>query len=78
MQLAEKQELVRLLGLYQNELLAENEENLRKKMRNKENPKELVTDYSFGVKAQYEHARIIIKRLSVEIGKEIQPGWRLW
>lgn len=32
MQLSEKQELVRLLGLYQSELLMENEENLRKKM----------------------------------------------
>lgn len=78
MQLAEKQELVRLLGLYQNELLMENEENLRKKMRSDESPKKVITDYSYGVKAQYEHARIIIKRLSVEIGKEIEPGWRLW
>ena len=78
MKLAEKQELVRLLGLYQNELLMENEENLRKKMRSNESPKKVVTDYSYGVKAQYEHARIIIKRLSVEIGKEIEPGWRLW
>ena len=78
MQLAEKQELVRLLGLYQNELLMENEENLRKKMKSDESPKKVITDYSYGVKAQYEHARIIIKRLSVKIGKEIEPGWRLW
>ena len=78
MQLAEKQELVRLLGPYQSELLMENEENLRKKMRSDESPKKVITDYSYGVKAQYEHARIIIKRLSVEIGKEIEPGWRLW
>lgn len=78
MQLAEKQELVRLLGLYQNELLMENEENLKKKMKHKESPKEFVMDYSYGVKAQYEHARIIIKKLSVEIGKEIKPSWELW
>ena len=78
MQLTEKQELVRLLGLYQNELLMENEENLKKKMRSNESPKKVVTDYSYGVKAQYEHARIIAKRLSIEIGKEIEPSWRLW
>lgn len=77
MQLAEKQELVRLLSLYQNELLMENEENLRKKVRSKEIPKKIVTDYSYGVKAQYEHARIIIKKLSVEIGKEIMSSWEL-
>jgi ABC-type Na+ transport system ATPase subunit NatA len=78
MQLPEKQELVRLLGLYQSELLMENEENLRKKMRSNESPKKIVTDYSYGVKAQYEHARIIIKKLSVEIGKELKASWELW
>ena len=39
MQLPEKQELVRLLGLYQSELLMENEENIKKKMRSNESPK---------------------------------------
>ena len=78
MQLSEKQELVRLLGLYQSELLMENEENIRKKMKRDESPKKLITDYSYGVKAQYEHARIIIKKLSVEIGKELKANWELW
>lgn len=78
MQLSEKQELVRLLGLYQSELLMENEENIRKKMRSNESPKKVVTDYSYGVKAQYEHAIIIIKKLSVEIGKELKANWELW
>ena len=78
MQLSEKQELVRLLGLYQSELLMENEENIRKKMKRDESPKKLITDYSYGVKAQYEHARIIIKKLSVEIGKELKSNWELW
>ena len=78
MQLSEKQELVRLLGLYQSELLMENEENLRKKMRSNESPKKVFTDYSYGVKAQYEHSRIIIKKLSVEIGKELKASWELW
>lgn len=78
MQLSEKQELVRLLGLYQSELLMENEENIRKKMKSNESPKKLVTDYSYGVKAQYEHARVIIKKLSFEIGKELKASWELW
>ena len=78
MQLSEKQELVRLLGLYQSELLMENEENIRKKMRSNESPKKVVTDYSYVVKAQYEHARIIIKKLSFEIGKELKTNWELW
>ena len=56
----------------------ENEENLRKKMRSNESQKKVVTDYSYGVKAQYEHARIIIKKLSVEIGKELKASWELW
>lgn len=78
MQLSEKQELVRLLGLYQSELLMENEENLRKKMRSNESPKKVVTDYSYGVKAQYEHERIVIRKLSVEIGKELKASLELW
>lgn len=47
-------------------------------MRNNKSPKKIVTDYSYGVKAQYEHARIIIKKLSVEIGKELKASWELW
>lgn len=58
MQLSEKQELVRLLGLYQSELLMENEENLRKKMRSNESSKKVVTDYSYGVKAQPEIEKV--------------------
>ncbi len=34
-------------------------------------------DYKTGVKAQYEHARIISTKLSVEIGKSIKSYWEL-
>ena len=78
MQLSENQEVVRLLGLYQSELRMEHDAKLRKKMRSNERPKQIVTDYSYGVKAQYEHARLIIKKLSVEIGKELKASWELW
>lgn len=62
MQLAEKQELVRLLNLYQAELLNQNGR----------------TEYFVpGVKAQYEHARIISTKLSVELGKNIKSWYEL-
>ncbi len=63
MTIPEKQELVRLLNLYQADLLNQNRENI-------ENG---ITKYFVpGVKAQYEHARIISTKLSVELGKCIK------
>lgn len=68
MQLAEKQELVRLLNLYQADLLNQNRKNI-------ENGR---TEYFVpGVKAQYEHARIISMKLSVELGKGIKSWWEV-
>ena len=68
MQLAEKQELVRLLNLYQADLLNQNQKNI-------ENGR---TEYFvLGVKAQYEHARIISTKLSVELGKGIKSWCEL-
>ncbi len=63
MTIPEKQELVRLLNLYQADLLNQNRKNI-------ENG---ITKYFVpGVKAQYEHARIISTKLSVELGKCIK------
>jgi hypothetical protein len=68
MQLAEKQELVRLLNLYQADLLNQNRKNI-------ENGR---TEYFVpGVKAQYEHARVIAAKLSVEIGKSVKSYYEL-
>ena len=75
MQLAEKQELVRLLSLYQTELLMENDNNIREAA--KHSGKKWEGTYKIGVKAQYEHARIIIAKLSVEIGKSVKSYWEL-
>ena len=70
MQLVEKQELVRLLNLYQAELVVENDANIREA---KEHPeKKWDGNYKLGIKAQYEHARIIATKLAVEIGKEMK------
>ena len=75
MQLAEKQELVRLLSLYQTELLMDNDTNILEAAKHPE--KKWEGTYKIGVKAQYEHARIIIAKLSVEIGKSVKSYWEL-
>lgn len=68
MTLQEKSELVRLLNLYQADLLNQNRKNI-------ENGR---TEYFVsGVKAQYEHARIISTQLSVELGKGIKSWWEV-
>lgn len=68
MTLQEKSELVRLLNLYQADLLNQNRKNI-------ENGR---TEYFVpGAKAQYEHARIISTKLSVELGKGIKSWWEV-
>lgn len=64
MRTKEKQELVRLLHLYMADIVVDSEKNTR-------------NDYKYGLKAQYEHARIIATKLSVEVGKEIKSYWEL-
>lgn len=68
MTLQEKSELVRLLNLYQADLLNQNRKNI-------ENGR--TEYYVSGVKAQYEHARIISTKLSVELGKGIKSWWEV-
>lgn len=68
MQLTEKQELVRLLNLYQADLLEQNQKNIKTGRTEHFVP---------GVKAQYEHARIISTKLSVELGKGIKSWWEV-
>ena len=75
MQLSEKQELVRLLSLYQTDLLMDNDTNIREAAKHPE--KKWEGTYKIGVKAQYEHARIIIAKLSVVIGKSVKSHWEL-
>lgn len=75
MQLAEKQELVRLLSLYQTDLLMDNDTNIQEAAKHPK--KKWEGTYKIGVKAQYEHARVIIAKLSVEIGKSVKSYWEL-
>lgn len=75
MKLAEKQELVRLLSLYQTDLLMDNDTNIREAAKHPK--KKWEGTYKIGVKAQYEHARVIIAKLSVEIGKSVKTYYEL-
>lgn len=59
MNIVDKKELVRLLNVYQNELLAD--ERLTS-----------IGKYVYGTKSQYNHARCIANKLSTEIGNEIE------
>lgn len=66
MKLQDKQELVRLLGLYCNELCEKNKTNVAGG-----------GDYYkgmtyIGVKAQYNHARIIMTKMSKEIEDKLE------
>ena len=65
MELKDKQELVRLLALYQTELLQQNDDNYRAMLD------QIPFKWTKGVHAQYEHARIISAKLSKEIQEHI-------
>lgn len=71
MQLAEKQELVRLLNLYQAELLMENDNNIREAAKHPK--KKWKGTYKIGVKAKC----VIIAKLQVEISKSVKSYYEL-
>lgn len=75
MNLIEKQELVRLLNLYQAELLEDNNSNIQEAVKHK--GEKWKGNYKIGVKAQYQHARIIATKLSVEVGKQMKSYYEL-
>lgn len=71
----EKQQLVILLNKYMAELCEQNKENVIEAKR-------LGTDawkgeYAHGVKAKYEHARILASKLSLEVNKKLKSSWEL-
>ena len=63
------------MNLYQDELLMENYNNIREAA--KHSGKKWEGTYKIGVKAQYEHARVIVAKLSVEIGKSVKSYYEL-
>lgn len=74
MTLTDKQELARLLALYQQEMIEHNEENITERNKH-ENRWE--GNYYTGAKAKYNHARIIAASLTAEIGRELKTYYTL-
>lgn len=75
MKIKEKQELVRLLHLYMADIIGDNEANIREAEKHRNQKWE--GNYKSGLKAQYDHARILATKLSVDVGKEIKTYWEL-
>jgi len=72
MTIEENQKLAELLSKYMVEQTAENEKNLKKMKDNKSKGKYFYSDDIVkGVKAKYNHARILLTHISVEIEKNI-------
>lgn len=69
MTLTDKQDLARLLTLYQQEMIKHNKENIAER---KKHEHAWQGNYYEGAKAKYNHARIIAASLMVEIGREIK------
>ena len=82
MNLSDKQTLVRLLNQYQYEQIEQNRLDKLECERMKEKGKANYTEYyrqdaTVGTKAQYEHARLISSKLSLEISRELKSYWEL-
>ena len=78
MTMSEKQELVRLLHLYMDEIVTSNNENIYEaKNIRKCGGSVYDGNYKTGLKAQYEHARILATKLSVEVNGSIKTWWEL-
>ncbi len=75
MKTKDKQELVRLLNLYMDDIVEANENNIKE--AKKHSDKKWVGTYNLGLRAQYDHARILATKLSLEVAKEIKTYWEL-
>lgn len=75
MTLTDKQELARLLALYQQEMIKHNKENIAERKKHENRIWE--GNYYTGAKAKYNHARIIAASLMAEIGRELKTYWTL-
>lgn len=71
MRIEDKKTLYLLLNEYMNDLLKLNEENIKRRKDREENGWRLENYPLSGVKAQFNHARCIVRKLGVDIEKEI-------
>lgn len=77
MTLKDKQELVRLLGLYCHDLLSDNDHNILAVKAAEKAGNRWSANVKCGVKAQFQHARIIMTKLLSEIGREVKSSFEL-
>lgn len=69
--LEDKKTLYRLLNEYMNYLMELDDKNIKNEKERKENGWKIENYPISGVKAQFNHARCIARRLGVDIEKEI-------
>lgn len=71
MRIEDKKTLYLLLNEYMNDLLKLNEENIKRRKDREENGWRVENYHLSGVKAQFNHARCIVRKLGVDIEKDI-------
>lgn len=74
MTIEEKSELVRLLHLYMSDIVKDNAANIKEA---KKSEKRWEGNFKLGLKAQYEHARIVAAKLSLDVENSIKSYWEL-
>lgn len=72
MYLSEKKTLYRLLNEYMEDLLKQDDENVRRDKDRNEHGWNLNNCRITGIKSQFNHARCICRKLGVEIEKELE------
>lgn len=75
---AEKQELFRLLTLYQLEIIEKNKANAANKHKSKSKADCNLDPPAYGLKTQYECSRIIGQKLSQDIGEYLLSNPEKW
>lgn len=68
----EKKNLICLLRKYQADLLEIEEQNEKAKQKYQKWTRDFDEHFQYGIKAQYNHARVIADKLDAEIGKKIK------
>lgn len=80
MELKEKKELLRLLMIYQNDLMNDDDSNRKEVVRcekNKISRWSKDAHFKHGVKGKFEHTKIIISDLSNSIQKELLSNYQM-
>ena len=72
-------DIIRKIRTAQDDLLRKNRKNIETADAiAKDSLSFMDASYFYGIKAQYNHARLIARKLSVEIGKDVKSYWELY